>query len=156
VSSVPLQGSVVIIRINCGFDPLHVFLRFADAQKIKWGKTDTLSVGQSGLNYLIHSPQQSFSVNQRWWRQRSGPMPETVSTAWFPRKSAFISHAKISLTARKIRPDQYIQAHTILKTKTGKYADKPVLVLGGKLDNVRKVAERQVVRCLGEIFVMIL
>ncbi|KAF8736171.1 hypothetical protein AX14_000805 [Amanita brunnescens Koide BX004] len=40
-----------------------------------------------------------------------------------------------------IRPDQYIQAHTILKTKSEKYTDKPVLVLGGKLDTVRKVAE---------------
>ena len=68
-------------------------------------------------------------------------MPEIVSTARFPRRS-FMSHAKVSLTARKIKPDQYIQAHTILKTKTEKYADKPVLVLGGKLDIVRKVAER--------------
>ena len=69
-------------------------------------------------------------------------MPKIVSTAWFPCKLVFMSQAKKSPTAKKIRPDQYIQAHTILKTKSNKYADKPVLVLGGKLDTVRKVAER--------------
>ncbi|KAJ7072513.1 HAD-like domain-containing protein [Mycena amicta] len=40
----------------------------------------------------------------------------------------------------KIEPEQYIQAHTILKTLSHKYADAPVLVLGGKLDQVRQVA----------------
>ncbi|KAJ7647569.1 HAD-like domain-containing protein [Roridomyces roridus] len=40
----------------------------------------------------------------------------------------------------EIRPTQYIQAHTILKTLSSKYEDTPVLVLGGKLDQVRKVA----------------
>ncbi|KAH6914224.1 HAD-like domain-containing protein [Coprinopsis sp. MPI-PUGE-AT-0042] len=40
-----------------------------------------------------------------------------------------------------IKESQYIQAHTILKNHAREYADKPVLVLGGKLDKVRKVAE---------------
>ncbi|CAA7259180.1 unnamed protein product [Cyclocybe aegerita] len=39
-----------------------------------------------------------------------------------------------------ISTSQYCQAHTILKKFSHKYADKPVLVLGGKLDTVRKVA----------------
>ncbi|GJE96802.1 HAD-superfamily hydrolase [Phanerochaete sordida] len=41
----------------------------------------------------------------------------------------------------EIKPTQYIQAHTILKTVVEKYANKPVLVLGGRNDDVRKVAE---------------
>ncbi|TFK44483.1 HAD-like domain-containing protein [Crucibulum laeve] len=40
-----------------------------------------------------------------------------------------------------VGPSQYVQAHTILKDQVHKYADKPVLVLGGKLDKVRQVAE---------------
>ncbi|KAF7301257.1 hypothetical protein MIND_00690500 [Mycena indigotica] len=40
----------------------------------------------------------------------------------------------------KIEPEQYIQAHTVLKTLSHKYHDSPVLVLGGKLDQVRQVA----------------
>ncbi|EDR08897.1 uncharacterized protein LACBIDRAFT_159819, partial [Laccaria bicolor S238N-H82] len=40
-----------------------------------------------------------------------------------------------------INQRQYIQAHTIIKKSAHKYANKPVLVLGGKLDKVRKVAE---------------
>ncbi|KAJ6558501.1 HAD hydrolase [Mycena vulgaris] len=40
----------------------------------------------------------------------------------------------------KIRANQYVQAHTILKTLSHKYTDTPVLVLGGKLDQVRQVA----------------
>jgi len=39
-----------------------------------------------------------------------------------------------------IQPTQYIQAHTVLKSVVHKYADVPVLVLGGKCDVVRKVA----------------
>ncbi|KAH9913466.1 HAD-like domain-containing protein [Epithele typhae] len=37
--------------------------------------------------------------------------------------------------------DQIVQAHTMLKSIAHKYADKPVLVLGGRTDVVRKVAE---------------
>ncbi|KAF7375935.1 Fungal-trans domain-containing protein [Mycena sanguinolenta] len=40
----------------------------------------------------------------------------------------------------KIDTRQYIQAHTILNLTAPKYIDTPVLVLGGKLDQVRKVA----------------
>ncbi|KAJ7128944.1 HAD hydrolase [Mycena crocata] len=40
----------------------------------------------------------------------------------------------------EIVPEQYIQAHTILKTLSHKYSNTPVLVLGGKLDQVRRVA----------------
>jgi hypothetical protein len=35
-----------------------------------------------------------------------------------------------------------MQSHTILKSSAHKYANKPVLVLGGKGDVLRKVAER--------------
>ncbi|KAJ3568445.1 hypothetical protein NP233_g5708 [Leucocoprinus birnbaumii] len=40
-----------------------------------------------------------------------------------------------------IDSDQYIQAHTILKTLAHKYAKDPVLILGGRLDTLRKVAQ---------------
>jgi hypothetical protein len=35
-----------------------------------------------------------------------------------------------------------MQAHTILRPSAQKYANKPVLVVGGKRDALRKVAER--------------
>ncbi|KAG1742109.1 HAD-like domain-containing protein [Suillus lakei] len=41
----------------------------------------------------------------------------------------------------QINPDQFIQAHTVLKSVVHKYADVPVLVLGGKGDTLRRVAE---------------
>ncbi|KAF9047367.1 HAD-like domain-containing protein [Panaeolus papilionaceus] len=41
-----------------------------------------------------------------------------------------------------ISPDHYLQAHTILKKYAHEYHDKPVLVLGGKLDVVRNVAKQ--------------
>ncbi|KAJ7078847.1 HAD-like domain-containing protein [Mycena belliarum] len=47
------------------------------------------------------------------------------------------------LTAKlgfEIKAAQYIQAHTILKTMSYKYTNTPVLVLGGKRDQVRQVA----------------
>ncbi|CCM05686.1 uncharacterized protein FIBRA_07917 [Fibroporia radiculosa] len=40
-----------------------------------------------------------------------------------------------------IHPLQFIQSHTILKTVAQDYADRPVLVLGGRNGEVRKVAE---------------
>ncbi|KAJ6593638.1 HAD-like domain-containing protein [Mycena capillaripes] len=40
----------------------------------------------------------------------------------------------------EIHVNQYVQAHTILKTLSHKYTNTPVLVLGGKLDQVRQVA----------------
>lgn len=40
-----------------------------------------------------------------------------------------------------IRPTQFLQSHTILKALSPKFANDPVLVLGGKFDNVRRVAE---------------
>lgn len=43
--------------------------------------------------------------------------------------------------SRQIRPSQYIQAHTIVKSLVPKYADSDILVLGGKFDAIRKVAE---------------
>ena len=42
----------------------------------------------------------------------------------------------------KITTANFMQSHTILKSSTHKYANKPVLVLGGKGDVLRKVAER--------------
>lgn len=54
-------------------------------------------------------------------------------------------HAKCGCTDAiyfwKIKSSQFIQAHTILKSVAHKYADLPVLVLGGKYDVLRKVAE---------------
>lgn len=44
----------------------------------------------------------------------------------------------------KIEENQYIQAHTILKTVAHEYAKKPVLILGGHLDTLRKVAQEYV------------
>ncbi|KAL0579756.1 hypothetical protein V5O48_002250 [Marasmius crinis-equi] len=41
----------------------------------------------------------------------------------------------------KLRPEQIVQAHTILKDIVNKYANSPVLVLGGKNDELRPVAE---------------
>ncbi|KAF8909869.1 HAD-like domain-containing protein [Mucidula mucida] len=41
----------------------------------------------------------------------------------------------------EIKPEQCIQAHTILQRKASKYGDKHVLVLGGRNDEIRKVAE---------------
>lgn len=41
----------------------------------------------------------------------------------------------------QIHPDQFIQAHTVLKSVVHNYADVPVLVLGGKGDTLRRVAE---------------
>ncbi|KAI0633736.1 HAD hydrolase [Trametes polyzona] len=41
----------------------------------------------------------------------------------------------------ELASNQILQAHTILKSVAHKYADKPVLVLGGRNDDVRKVAE---------------
>ena len=44
-------------------------------------------------------------------------------------------------THSQINPNQYIQAHTILKNFSYKYSDKSVLVLGGQLNKVREVAK---------------
>ncbi|KIM78996.1 hypothetical protein PILCRDRAFT_823860 [Piloderma croceum F 1598] len=41
----------------------------------------------------------------------------------------------------EIKTSQLIQAHTILKSVVQKYANSPVLVVGGKYDVLRKVAE---------------
>ncbi|KZP18676.1 HAD-superfamily hydrolase [Athelia psychrophila] len=41
----------------------------------------------------------------------------------------------------EIKPSQFLQAHTIFKAMAHKYADTPVLVIGGKNDVLRKVAE---------------
>ncbi|KAG8996904.1 hypothetical protein FRB94_011004 [Tulasnella sp. JGI-2019a] len=40
-----------------------------------------------------------------------------------------------------VRPTQLVQAHTVLKGLKEQYADEPVLVLGGRLDNGRRVVE---------------
>jgi hypothetical protein len=42
----------------------------------------------------------------------------------------------------QIDASQYLQAHTILKKHAQRFADEPILVLGGKRDVVRRVAER--------------
>lgn len=46
------------------------------------------------------------------------------------------------LMRAKITTSNFMQAHTVLKLTAHKYANKPVLVLGGKHDVLRKVAER--------------
>lgn len=48
------------------------------------------------------------------------------------------------MTSAQLEINQIVQAHTILKSVSHKYADKPVLVLGGRNDDVRKVAEGSV------------
>jgi ribonucleotide monophosphatase NagD (HAD superfamily) len=53
-----------------------------------------------------------------------------------------ISSFRRSRCCSKITTSNFMQSHTILKTSVHKYADKPVLVLGGKGDVLRKVAER--------------
>ncbi|KAI9068319.1 HAD-superfamily hydrolase [Trametes sanguinea] len=50
-------------------------------------------------------------------------------------------HKLSSQLGVEIHSNQIVQAHTILKSVVHKYADKPVLVLGGRNDVVRKVAE---------------
>ncbi|OJT10260.1 hypothetical protein TRAPUB_13214 [Trametes pubescens] len=45
------------------------------------------------------------------------------------------------MACAQLQISQIVQAHTILKSVAHKYADKPVLVLGGRNDDVRKVAE---------------
>jgi len=42
----------------------------------------------------------------------------------------------------KITASNFMQSHTVLKSCTQNYINKPVLVLGGKGDVLRKVAER--------------
>lgn len=44
----------------------------------------------------------------------------------------------------QIPPTQFIQSHTVLKLLGKDYLDEPVMVLGGKRDAVRKVAQRYV------------
>ncbi|KIY71122.1 HAD-superfamily hydrolase [Cylindrobasidium torrendii FP15055 ss-10] len=41
----------------------------------------------------------------------------------------------------ELKPEQVVQAHTVLKKDVDRYRDKNVLVLGGKGDEVRRVAE---------------
>lgn len=49
-----------------------------------------------------------------------------------------------SVHPRQIPPTQFIQAHTVLKSLGKDYLDEPVMVLGGKRDVVRKVAQKRV------------
>ncbi|TCD62477.1 hypothetical protein EIP91_006825 [Steccherinum ochraceum] len=46
-----------------------------------------------------------------------------------------------SIIGHEIDPSRVILAHTVLKAAASKFADDPILVLGGKNDEVRKVAE---------------
>jgi len=46
-----------------------------------------------------------------------------------------------SIIGHEINPQRVILAHTVLKSLASKYANEPILVLGGKNDDVRKVAE---------------
>lgn len=48
------------------------------------------------------------------------------------------------MTFAQLEINQIVQAHTILQSVSHKYEDKPVLVLGGRNDDVRKVAEGSV------------
>ena len=41
----------------------------------------------------------------------------------------------------QITPSQYIQSHTVLSKMAHKYADTPVIVMGGELNDVREAAE---------------
>lgn len=48
----------------------------------------------------------------------------------------------LTQTTSKLSSTQLVQAHTILKELKHKYADKPVLILGGRGNKGREVAER--------------
>lgn len=41
----------------------------------------------------------------------------------------------------EIQPAQFVQSHTVLKSVVHEYADQPVLILGGKDNEIREVAE---------------
>ncbi|KAF9268774.1 HAD hydrolase [Marasmius fiardii PR-910] len=57
-------------------------------------------------------------------------------------KSETVRAEKLSASLGvKLHPEQIIQAHTVLKGIVDKYANSPVLVLGGKKDELRPVAE---------------
>lgn len=84
-----------------------------------------------------------FSANQWRWRERVGALPQTQSTAGNPCEIRG-PRWPVPFTEKvstQIDPKRYIQAHTVLKSVVHKYADLPVLVLGGKGDTLRKVAE---------------
>ena len=56
--------------------------------------------------------------------------------------SDLASSCLLAIDLLQIHINQIVQAHTVLKSVVHKYANKPVLVLGGRNDVVRKVAER--------------
>lgn len=47
----------------------------------------------------------------------------------------------LDIELRQIKLHQFMQAHTVLKSITDEYVDKPVLVLGGKPGAVPAVAK---------------
>jgi hypothetical protein len=54
--------------------------------------------------------------------------------------SYLVIHAiQVSKMFYQVSPSQYIQSHTILKSISHNYVDKPALVLGGKRDVMKQV-----------------
>lgn len=87
---------------------------------------------------LIRNP---ISDDQWRWCQRERSGEATDRTAWFRGRSDHIVVPAL-IASQKITPSNFMQSHTILKSSTDNYVNKPVLVLGGKGDVLRKVAER--------------
>jgi ribonucleotide monophosphatase NagD (HAD superfamily) len=70
-------------------------------------------------------------------KDRANQLTELLGFEVGPMISLFLR-----LCCSKITASNFMQSHTILKSSTHKYANKPVLVLGGRGDVLRKVAER--------------
>lgn len=67
-------------------------------------------------------------------------MRPIVRRVWRPSEFRTLREG-LSLTTLQISPDQLIQSHTPLQHEMGDLQSKPVLVIGGKGDNGRKIAE---------------
>ena len=65
--------------------------------------------------------------------------PKSCREDW---ESRFVACGFISCITQllQIAPEQCIQAHSILRTISHKFSEQAVLVLGGTLDTVRRVA----------------
>ena len=46
-----------------------------------------------------------------------------------------------TLLTRQLTPNQLVQSHTPLRDYVAKFADRPVLVCGGKGDSARRIAQ---------------
>ncbi|KAJ8480740.1 hypothetical protein ONZ51_g6464 [Trametes cubensis] len=86
----------------------------------------------NGANPMRVTPKQD-TLHPGGWLLSSGTEGVTDATTSLPTEAA--------LAKKHLQQTQILQAHTILKSVVHKYENKPVLVLGGRNDDVRKVAE---------------